>query len=157
MKNRSFNMNPQFRFSWRMLGVVLLLILFLFLVSSGYTQIPGTHIGVAENQFTGNYFTVEPGLHFWPLDPRIVPFAVTVTKYDLRRQIIEIGAEPADTELVADFRPVHFAHVVESATAQPDPVIGAEVVVEEKYEVHVTGPLVPHSGNASQPPAQPIR
>lgn len=113
MKNRSFNVNPQFRFSGRMLGIVLLLILFLLLVSSGYTQIPATHIGVAENQWTGNYFTVEPGFHFWPLDPRIVPFAVTVTKYDLRRQIIEIGAEPArqngvQTDSNSPGRPVVF-------------------------------------------------
>jgi hypothetical protein len=41
---------------------------------------------------------MEPGPHVWPLDPRIVPFAVTVTKYHLRRQIIEIGAGLAKTE-----------------------------------------------------------
>jgi len=95
MKNRSFNMNPQFRISARMLGLALMVILFLLLASSGYTQIPATHLGVAENRLTGRFFTVEPGFHIWPLDPRIVPFMVQVTKYDMRRQIIEIGAEPA--------------------------------------------------------------
>ncbi len=114
MKKRSFDFNPpQIRLSGRMIGILFLLILFLFLVSSGATQIPATHIGVAENQLTGDFFTVEPGLHVWPLDPRIVPFAVTVTKYDLRRQIIEIGGEPArengvQTDSNSPGRPVVF-------------------------------------------------
>lgn len=32
-----------------------------------------------------------------------MPFAVTVTKYDLRRQIIEIGAEPAKIKAETDY------------------------------------------------------
>ena len=95
MKNRSFSMNQQVHMPWRLLGVLLLVVVFVMLASSSCTQIPATHVGVGENQFTGEYFTLEPGLHVWPFDTRIVPFAVTVTKYDLRRQIIEIGAEPA--------------------------------------------------------------
>ena len=96
MKNRSFGLNQQFHMPWRLLGILFLVVVFVMLASSSCTQIPATHIGVGENQFTGEYFTLEPGLHVWPLDPRIVPFAVNVTKYDLRRQIIEIGGEPAE-------------------------------------------------------------
>lgn len=73
---------------------VLLLILGLFalVALSGATQIPATHMAVVENTWTGQLYTLGPGTHIWPFEPRLTPLVTKVSAYDLRRQIIVIGA-----------------------------------------------------------------
>lgn len=58
---------------------------------SGAAQVPATHIAVVENTWTGKFFSLSPGTHVFPFEPRLWPLATLVFKYDLRRQIIEIG------------------------------------------------------------------
>lgn len=69
-------------------GIVVLIIL------SGATQVPATHIAVVENSWTGQFFSLGPGTHIFPFEPRLWPIVTSVEKYDLRRQIIEIGGQP---------------------------------------------------------------
>jgi len=61
---------------------------------SGATQVPATHVAVVENTWTGQFFELGPGTHIFPFEPRLWPLVTSVTKYDLRRQIIEIGGQP---------------------------------------------------------------
>lgn len=58
---------------------------------SGATQVPATHVAVVENTWLGVFFDLGPGTHIFPFEPRLWPLVTNVTKYDLRRQIIEIG------------------------------------------------------------------
>jgi regulator of protease activity HflC (stomatin/prohibitin superfamily) len=69
--------------------------LLVFFALTGATQVPATHVAVVENTFTGQFFSLGPGTHIFPFEPRLWPLTTVVTKYDLRRQIIEIGAPPA--------------------------------------------------------------
>lgn len=73
--------------------VILFLIglLWTMVIASGSAHIPGTHVGVIENKWTGQFSALSPGTHIWPFQPRLIPFVTEVTKYDLRRQIVEIG------------------------------------------------------------------
>ena len=61
---------------------------------SGTAQIPATHVGVVENTWTGELFMLQSGTHIFPFEPRLWPLVTHVEKYDLRRQIIEIGGQP---------------------------------------------------------------
>lgn len=56
--------------------------------------IPATSVGVVENTTTGSFSTIGPGIHVWPLQSNLVPFASKVTEYSLKRQRIEIGIDP---------------------------------------------------------------
>lgn len=64
-------------------------------ISTGSTHIDGTDIGVVENTITGQFLSIGPGTHIFPAQPKLIPFVTRVTKYTLRREIVEVGA-PAD-------------------------------------------------------------
>jgi len=68
--------------------------LFLMVALSGATQVPATHFAVVENTLSGRFFDLGPGTHIFPLEPRLIPLMTSATKYDLRRQTIEIGDQP---------------------------------------------------------------
>jgi hypothetical protein len=68
--------------------------IFMLVALTGATQVPATHIAVVENTFTGQFFSLGPGTHICPFEPRLVPLMTSVAKYDLRRQTIEIGGQP---------------------------------------------------------------
>jgi hypothetical protein len=63
----------------------------MFVALSGATQVPATHFAVVENTWTGQFFSLGPVTHIFPFEPRLWPLVSRVFKYDLRRQIIEIG------------------------------------------------------------------
>lgn len=73
-----------------LIGLILVVILF----TGGAAQVPATHIGVVENTLWGQFYVLNPGTHIWPFSPNLFPLITKVTQYDLRRQIIEIGADP---------------------------------------------------------------
>jgi len=75
-------------------GTLIILAILVLIGLSGATQIPATHWGVVENTITGQFFDLGPGLHIWPIEPRLWPIGTSVSKYDLRPQIIEIGDQP---------------------------------------------------------------
>lgn len=80
-------------------GLVLSIIFFF----GGAAQVPATHIAVIENTMTGQFYTLDPGTHLWPFSPQLFPLVTKVTLYDLRQQVVEIGAEPAkDNGVEAD-------------------------------------------------------
>lgn len=102
--------------------------LLLFVTLSGAAQIPATHIGVAENTWTGQFATLPPGTHVWPFQPKLVPFVTQVWKYDLRRQTIEIGSQPVSEQGVqADSnspgRPVVYFYARGWAWPNPDAIV----------------------------------
>lgn len=47
--------------------------------------------GVVENGFNGQISAITEGVHFWPKDKNLVPFASKVTKYDLRQIEVTVG------------------------------------------------------------------
>jgi hypothetical protein len=75
-------------------AVVGLLVL-VSIMTGGAAQVPATHIAVIENTATGQFYTLGPGTHVWPISPQLFPMITKITKYDLRQQIVEIGGEPA--------------------------------------------------------------
>jgi len=77
-------------------GTIIVLAIMALVGLSGATQVPATHWAVVENTITGQFFDLGPGLHIWPIEPRLWPIGTNVSKYDLRPQIIEIGGQPVD-------------------------------------------------------------
>lgn len=63
----------------------------LMILLTGAVAVPATSGAIGENTVTGQLFYIGPGTHIFPFDPRMVPLLTHVTKYDLRRQQIEIG------------------------------------------------------------------
>lgn len=103
-------------------GIILLTLL------SFAVQIAPNHIGVIENQATGEMHSIEAGIHFWPMDYRITPFVTKVVSYDLRQQLIEIGGSPAiEHGVQADSnspgRPIVYFHGRGYASLNPDMVV----------------------------------
>lgn len=73
-------------------GLVVAAVAFLFFglfISAKY--VPGNHVAVVENTTNGSYSTIGPGIHFWPVEGDLVPFASKVTTYNLKQTRIEIG------------------------------------------------------------------
>ena len=65
--------------------------LILMILLTGAVGVPATSGAIGENTVTGQLFYIGPGTHIFPIDPRMIPLLTHVTKYDLRRQQIEIG------------------------------------------------------------------
>jgi regulator of protease activity HflC (stomatin/prohibitin superfamily) len=63
----------------------------LMILLIGSVGVPATSGAIGENTVTGQLFYIGSGTHIFPFDPRMMPFVTHVTKYDLRRQQIEIG------------------------------------------------------------------
>ncbi|PIQ73791.1 hypothetical protein COV58_00540 [Candidatus Roizmanbacteria bacterium CG11_big_fil_rev_8_21_14_0_20_36_8] len=104
------------------LGTILSIIL------TGATQVPATRIAVVENTWTGRFYTLGPGTHFWPVARNLTPLVSRVFQYDLRRQVIEIGESPVQENGVqADSnspgRPVVFFHARGWANPNPETII----------------------------------
>jgi regulator of protease activity HflC (stomatin/prohibitin superfamily) len=59
--------------------------------------IPATSKAVVENTVTGNFKVIGSGIHIWPLQPDLIPFASKTTKYSMRQQRIEIGTDEAES------------------------------------------------------------
>jgi len=70
------------------------LFLFLVFVTGGATQVGLTDVAVVENTMTGQFAVLNPGTHIWPFSRSLTPVVTKITKYSLRRQIVEIGAGP---------------------------------------------------------------
>lgn len=62
-------------------------------VSTGSTHVDGTDVAVVENTITGQFSTIGPGTHIFPAQAKLIPFVTRVTKYTLRRQIVEVGKQ----------------------------------------------------------------
>lgn len=58
--------------------------------------VPATSIAVVENTTTGHFSVISSGIHVWPLQSDLVPFASKTTTYSLRQQRIEIGTQNDD-------------------------------------------------------------
>ena len=72
-------------------------VVWIIFISTGSAQVAATDIAVVENTVTGEFSHIGPGLHIFPMQPKLVPFVTKTTHYTLRRQIVEVG-EPSDKE-----------------------------------------------------------
>ncbi|HSV94552.1 MAG TPA: SPFH domain-containing protein [Spirochaetia bacterium] len=76
--------------------VVLLVVgLLITIALSASVQILPTQVGVVENTWTGDIYSLNPGTHIWPFTKSVTPLVTKVTIYSTMQQIIEIGSTPA--------------------------------------------------------------
>ena len=107
---------------------------------SGAVYMPATSAAVIENTFRGSLFVLDPGTWVWPFEPRLMPMVTRVTIYDLRDQVIEIGAfnyHVSPVDLRPDLRP-----------GKPPAKIPMHVEVEKRNLALVSGrfPLIAITG-----------
>lgn len=88
--------------SFRRLALIMLpVVVFLFAVSTicfSGAYIKPTECGVVENTYTGHMSVLSPGIHFWPKDKDLIPFASKVVKYDLKQLEIKVGTGEVATK-----------------------------------------------------------
>ncbi len=80
------------------IALLVLGVLFLVWTRTGTAYIAPTHVGVVENSFSGSIKSLRPGTHFFPIEPKLVPFVTRVYSYSLRQQQVEIGVPQKGVE-----------------------------------------------------------